>query len=167
MITPGWTTATKSCGLISRIRFMRSRQSTMPPFTGVQPPTYPKPAPRGVTGTPAWFAARRTKAVSSVLPGNTTASGLPAANHLSERYSGGGEVEMESAPSLARSFFSRAAVIGWMSDGRHARTRPRHLPHASRRSGLPPIARFRAPRGSHSPGSRETLQSARRAWGCR
>ena len=39
VLTPGWTTATKSAALISRMRFMRSSESTMPPRTGTQPPT--------------------------------------------------------------------------------------------------------------------------------
>ena len=39
VMTPAWTTATKSAALISLIRFMRSSDSTMPPRTGTQPPT--------------------------------------------------------------------------------------------------------------------------------
>lgn len=38
-MTPGWTTATPSAGLISRMRFMRSMARTMPPLMGTQPPT--------------------------------------------------------------------------------------------------------------------------------
>ena len=38
-MTPGWTTATKSPVWISRMRFMRARERTMPPRAGTQPPT--------------------------------------------------------------------------------------------------------------------------------
>ncbi len=55
---PGSTTATWVAGSISTL-VIRSRLSTMPPSTAVEPPDSPLPAPRGTTGT-SWAAAHRT-----------------------------------------------------------------------------------------------------------
>ena len=44
MITPGSTRATRSSGLISRIRFIRSSDTAMPPWMARTPPDFPERA---------------------------------------------------------------------------------------------------------------------------
>src|SRR6266536_6188442 len=65
------------------MRFMRARERTMPPRAVTQPPTYPWPAPRAVTGILCRWAKRRMAATERVLRGRATASGKPEADHLS------------------------------------------------------------------------------------
>jgi hypothetical protein len=55
---PGSTTATWQ-SVSTSIARIRSRLSTMPPSTALDPPDSPEPAPRGTTGTPC-VAAHRT-----------------------------------------------------------------------------------------------------------
>src|SRR5206468_12888846 len=67
VLTPGSTTAMKSDRLISLMRFIRASDNTIPPLTGTHPPTYPCPAPRGVTGIRWRLAKRRSEEHTSEL----------------------------------------------------------------------------------------------------
>ena len=74
-MTPGSTTAVSSSGLRSRMRFIRSRLSTMQPSVAWAPPETPVPAPRATTATP-WAAQALTVAcTSSTDSARTTACG--------------------------------------------------------------------------------------------
>ena len=60
---------------ISRIRHIRSNDTTTPPATGMHAPDSPVPDPRPVTGIP-WAPAHPTMATTSAVePGRTTARG--------------------------------------------------------------------------------------------
>src|SRR5689334_11226827 len=50
LTTPGWTTANRSNGLISRISDIASKESTTQPSMAFAPPDSPVPAPRATTG---------------------------------------------------------------------------------------------------------------------
>ncbi len=74
-MTPGSTTAIRSSTLTSRILFIRSVDSTMPPRTGSAPPVIPLPAPRGVTGIRCSAASRSTSSISGRDSQRTAAAG--------------------------------------------------------------------------------------------
>lgn len=74
--TPGSTTATRFTGSISRMRFIFSRERTMPPQRGTAAPARPLPAPLGVTGILYFDATFMTAATCSALSAFTTASGM-------------------------------------------------------------------------------------------
>ena len=74
-MTPGWTTATWLAVSISSMTAMRSKETTIPPSTGIDAPDNPVPEPRAVTGTPSSAATRTTAATSSVVAGRATARG--------------------------------------------------------------------------------------------
>ncbi len=76
-MTPGCTTAVRSTGSIDTMRSIRVSASTTPPRTGTAPAARLVPAPRGTTGMPNRLAHRRIRDTSSVLPGRTTACGMP------------------------------------------------------------------------------------------
>ncbi len=78
-VTPGSTTATWFSVSISRMRFIRSNETTIPSSRGTQAPDRPVAEPRAVTGIPISFAIRRTAATSAAVPGRTTAAGRRAA----------------------------------------------------------------------------------------
>jgi hypothetical protein len=77
LTTPGWTTARRSAGSISRISRIRSVESTTHPSTAFAPPESPVPAPRGTTGMPCRAQAATTAATSAVDSGRATASAPP------------------------------------------------------------------------------------------
>jgi hypothetical protein len=52
LITPAWTTASRSNGSIAEIQLSRSSARITPPSMALAPPDRPVPAPRAVTGTP-------------------------------------------------------------------------------------------------------------------
>ena len=58
---------------------MRSTHTTREPSIALLPPESPEPAPRGTTGTRCSWAAAMTADTCSVVRGNTTANGSPAA----------------------------------------------------------------------------------------
>jgi hypothetical protein len=64
----------------ARTRFIRVSDTTTerPDASGVPPPTSPVLPPCGTIGVRAATHARTTRATSSVDPGRTTASALPA-----------------------------------------------------------------------------------------
>ncbi len=79
---PGSTTATRQSVSISIAR-IRSRLSTIPPSTALDPPDRPLPAPRAERPGPGARAAQRTAACTwSASSARTTASGLPAVDVL-------------------------------------------------------------------------------------
>lgn len=78
MTTPGSTTAIRSTGSISRIRFIRSIDSTMQPSTALAAPDRPVLAPCGTTGTRSAVAVRSTCCTCSTVSGKTTTAGVPA-----------------------------------------------------------------------------------------
>ena len=71
-MTPGSTTATWLAVSISRIASIRSKETTIPPDTGMAAPESPVPEPRAVSGTRSATAACTTAATSSAVPGRTT-----------------------------------------------------------------------------------------------
>ncbi len=75
VITPGCTRAHMLTLSISRMRFMRTMLSTMPPASGIEPPARPEPAPRETMGTRYCDATRMIAATCSVLRGRITQSG--------------------------------------------------------------------------------------------
>jgi hypothetical protein len=74
VMTPGSTVMQRLSVSTSRMRFMRSKESRMPPKAGTAPPESPVPAPRGVTGMRCSFARRATAATCSVDSGKTRTS---------------------------------------------------------------------------------------------
>ncbi len=74
---PGSTTATWQSRSISTAR-IRSRLSTIPPSTALDPPDSPLPAPRGTTGTRCCAAQRTATWTCAASWARTTATGVPA-----------------------------------------------------------------------------------------
>src|SRR3954468_6494590 len=74
---PGSTTATWQDVSIS-MSVIRSRLSTMPPSTALDPPDNPLPAPRGTTGTRCAAAQRTAICTCAASSARTTAAGVPA-----------------------------------------------------------------------------------------
>ena len=74
-VTPGSTRASRSLALTSRIRFICDRSMQTPPCVASTCPSTDVPMPNGIIGV-RWRAHRLTIATtSSVVCGNTTASG--------------------------------------------------------------------------------------------
>src|SRR5438093_5276841 len=73
--TPGSTSAVWPTASIARIRRRRDVVTTSAQLQAIVPPERPVPAPRGTTATPARDAAFTHAAVSSAVPGTTTAIG--------------------------------------------------------------------------------------------
>ncbi len=69
---PVSTTACRFVRSTARIRVIRFRPMSTPPWAATAPPASPVPAPRGVMGTPASWQRRATAATSSVRRGRTT-----------------------------------------------------------------------------------------------
>ena len=63
---------------ISRIRFIRASEITIPSATGKAPPESPVPAPRATNGMPSRAQIRTTPCTSAVDAGRTTSSGMRA-----------------------------------------------------------------------------------------
>ena len=76
--TPGSTVAVMVFSSISKMRFMRSSESTTPPWMGTAPPHSPVPAPRGVTAMFFWAQYPSTLATPSALSHSASASGAKA-----------------------------------------------------------------------------------------
>ena len=74
-MTPGCARSVRLRGSTSRIAFICARHSTIAPSLGTLPPLSPVPDPRVTTGTPADAASCTHRDTSSVVRGNTTASG--------------------------------------------------------------------------------------------
>ncbi|PXY28634.1 hypothetical protein BA062_22505 [Prauserella flavalba] len=85
MDTPGCTRASSSASLSSTIAAMRVSTSTIPPRSATVAAQRFDPAPRGITGTPRAVASVRISETSRVLPGNTTASGVPLNSGVASR----------------------------------------------------------------------------------
>src|SRR6478735_1552178 len=82
---PGSTTATRVVVSISIAR-IRSRESTMPPVTALEPPDRLVPAPRGVIPTLCSAAQRTTACTWPASVGLTTAIGVPASGSRDQSY---------------------------------------------------------------------------------
>ena len=67
--------AVRSPGRIASTLFMREKSMHTPPCTASRCPSTDEPTPKPMTGTRSFAQARTTKAASSVLQTNTTASG--------------------------------------------------------------------------------------------
>jgi hypothetical protein len=74
-MTPGSTRHRPSAAEISRMRFIRSTETAMPPWTARIPPDLPLRAPTGMTGTRWRVAMAKIACTSSALSTSTTASG--------------------------------------------------------------------------------------------
>ena len=74
-MTPGSTRATRSPGLTSRIRFIRSVETAIPPRTARLPPDFPLRAATGTTGTRWRVAIAKIALTSSALSTRTATSG--------------------------------------------------------------------------------------------
>src|SRR5512133_822143 len=81
LITPAWTTASRSSGSIERISLSRSSAMITPPSMALAPPESPVPAPRAVTGTPNLAHTRTADATSSLEIARINASGSPTGAH--------------------------------------------------------------------------------------
>ena len=83
VVTPDSTCIRQSPGSKARTRFSRSSEITTWPSEGTAPPANPVPPPRGTIATPLEQHHATTAAVSSAVPGSTTASAAPARLRLS------------------------------------------------------------------------------------
>ncbi len=81
-MTPGSTTAMRSTGLISRIRSIFTRESTMQPSEALAAPDRPVRAPWGTTGTRRAVAVRMMCWTCSTVRGSVTTAGVPASQKL-------------------------------------------------------------------------------------
>src|SRR5689334_10006233 len=95
---------------------IRSRLTTMPPSTALEPPERPLPAPRGTTGTVCCAAQRTAACTWAAVSARTTATGLPAdgSRDPSKRYFSiaSGSVTTRSPGSVSTS--SASASMGPM-----------------------------------------------------
>ena len=76
LVTPGWTMAARLSRSISNTRFILETPITTASSRGKAPPASDVPAPRATTLTPWSWQKRKTRLVSSVVVGNTTAIGI-------------------------------------------------------------------------------------------
>ena len=121
---PGSTTATWQA-VSTSIAVIRSRLTTIPPSTALDPPDNPLPAPRGTTGTPCSAAHRTAVCTCSASSARTTATGVPASGSwdLSWRYFSTRSASTTTTPSGmdATSASMRSVPGAAMSPCNHAR----------------------------------------------
>ena len=117
VLTPGSTTATKSCLLISIILSMPSMETTMPGTVGTHPPERLVPRPRGCTATRCSLAQHMNLHNWSVLSGRTMASTVPVSRLASEAYTRS-TLGSNETPSLKSS--SRNVLCSGVSEVRYS-----------------------------------------------
>ena len=81
LTTPGCTTASCSCGLISTRASIASNDTMTHPSVALAPPDNPVPAPRATSGTPASMQKRTSDCTSPAERARTTASDRPKGAH--------------------------------------------------------------------------------------
>src|SRR5690606_12620259 len=127
LMTPASTTASSSAASISRMRVMRSVDTTSSPCWAMAPPASPVPAPRGTTGTPCALAQRSAACTWATSRASTRASGaLPErCPDLSARSASSAAASVMSAsPSSRRSSSSTStSVASAVRDGSEGRVR--------------------------------------------
>ena len=74
-VIPGSTTQSRSSAWTASTRFMSRKSRQIPPYGALTWPSSDVPAPKAITGTRSAAHRRTTSCTSSVVCGNTTASG--------------------------------------------------------------------------------------------
>ncbi len=77
LVTPGSTRAMRLAASISRMRSMRSSDSTSSPFKGTVAPVVPVPRPRGISARSASLQSLTSSRTCSCSVANATAWGRP------------------------------------------------------------------------------------------
>src|SRR6516225_1117713 len=154
-VTPACTVTVRSSGLSCSTRSMRETSTLTPPCTASRWPSSDEPAPYGITGTRCPAAHATTKATSSVLSQNTTASGGGTSNGDSSRpccSRTASAVTKRSrkrarkasaiAAGIARgiTFTGKSTPVFMAAPGVHGGSRARVPDQSTPRSTLPPMA---------------------------